>query len=56
MTWKKIAEKGSIAAGKGREFKIDGKKIAVFNQNGYHGIDVICVHQDGHIEMMQRIH
>jgi len=49
MVWKKVAEKGSIATGKGREFSIDDKKIAIFNQDGYHGIDAICVHQDGHI-------
>jgi nitrite reductase/ring-hydroxylating ferredoxin subunit len=49
MVWKKVAEKGTIAPGKGREFKVDDKKIAIFNQDGYHGIDAICVHQDGHI-------
>ncbi len=49
MVWKKAAEKGSIALGKGREFTVGDKKIAVFNQNGYHAIDAICVHQDGHI-------
>ena len=49
MAWKKIAEKDSIAVGKRREFKGNDKKIAIFNQNGYHGIDAICVHQDGHI-------
>ena len=49
MAWKKVAEKGSIAKGKGREFRVDEKKIAIFNQDGYHAIDGICVHQDGHI-------
>ncbi len=49
MAWKKVAEKDSIAVGKGREFKVDDKKVAIFNQNGYHCIDAICVHQDGHI-------
>ncbi len=49
MAWKKVAEKDSIAKGKGREFRVDEKKIAVFNQDGYHAIDGICVHQDGHI-------
>ena len=49
MTWKKIADKGEIAVGKGKAFKIDGKQIAIFNQDGYHAIDGICVHQDGHI-------
>jgi len=49
MAWKKVAEKNSIEIGKGREFDVDGKKIAIFNQNGYHAIDGICVHQDGSI-------
>ncbi len=49
MTWKKVAEKDSIDKGKGREFRVDEKKIAIFNQNGYHAIEAICVHQDGHI-------
>ena len=49
MTWKKITEKSTIVSGKGMEFEIDGKKIAVFNQNGYHALDAICVHQDGSI-------
>ena len=49
LTWKKVAEKGSITAGKGREFTVDNKKIAIFNQDGLHAIDAICVHQDGHI-------
>ena len=49
MAWKKIAEKNAIAAGKGREFKVDGKRIAVFNQDGFHALDALCVHQDGSI-------
>ena len=49
MVWKKVAEKDSIAMGKGREFKIENKTIAIFNQDGYHAIDGICVHQDGSI-------
>lgn len=47
MVWKKVAEKNEIAPGKGREFSVDGKKIAIFNQNGFHALDSICVHQDG---------
>ena len=47
MAWKKIAEKDEIALGKGKEFVVDGKRIAIFNQNGYHALDAICVHQDG---------
>ena len=30
-------------------FKVDGKQIAVFNQDGYHAMDDLCVHQDGSI-------
>ena len=47
MTWKKIAEKNEIAAGKGKAFKIEDKQIAIFNQDGFHAIDDLCVHQDG---------
>lgn len=49
MTWKKVAEKDSIQLGKGKEFEIDGKKIAIFNKDGYYAIDALCVHQDGSI-------
>lgn len=49
MTWKKIAEKDVIPGGKGKEFKVNDKHIAVFNQDGYHALDGICVHQDGSI-------
>ena len=51
MVWKKIAENGEIPIGKGKEFKIDEKHIAVFNQDGYHALDGICVHQDGSIAL-----
>ena len=47
MAWKKIAEKNEIAAGKGKAFKIEDKQIAIFNQDGFHAIDDLCVHQDG---------
>ena len=47
MTWKKIAGSNEIAPGKGKAFEVNGKKIAVFNQNGYHAMDDVCVHQDG---------
>ena len=43
MAWKKITEKNTIVSGKGMEFEIEGKKIAVFNQNGYHALDAISV-------------
>lgn len=49
MTWKKVAEKGEIKSGAGTEFEVDGKKIAIFNQGGYHALDSLCVHQDGSI-------
>ena len=49
MAWKKIAEKNSIEKGKGKEFKIDDKRIAIFNQEGYYALDALCVHQDGAI-------
>lgn len=42
-----MAEKGDVEAGRGKAFEVDGKKIAVFNQDGYHAIDDLCVHQDG---------
>ena len=49
MAWRKVAEKNEIEKGKGKEFNVDGKRIAIFNQEGYHGIDTLCVHQDGSI-------
>jgi 3-phenylpropionate/trans-cinnamate dioxygenase ferredoxin component len=49
MAWQKIAEKGQIPSGGGKEFIVNGKKIAIFNQDGYHGLDALCVHQDGSI-------
>ena len=49
VVWKKVAEKNTISANSGKEFDIDGKKIAIFNQNGYHALDAICVHQDSSI-------
>ena len=49
MTWKKVTDKGTIQIGKSKEFEIDGKKIAIFNQDGYHALDSVCVHQDGSI-------
>lgn len=49
MAWQKIAEKGEIPSGGAREYNVNGKRIAIFNQNGYHGLDALCVHQDGSI-------
>jgi len=34
MAWTKVAQKNDIAPGKSREFEINGKKIAIFNQDG----------------------
>ena len=42
MTWTKVAEKGDIQSGSSKEFEVDGKKIAVFNQDGFHALDGIC--------------
>jgi len=47
MVWKKVAEKNDISLGKGKEFLVDGKRIAIFNQDGFHALDSVCVHQDG---------
>jgi len=49
MAWKKIAEKGEVPSGGGKAFKIEDKQIAVFNQDGFHAMDDLCVHQDGSI-------
>ena len=49
MAWTKVADKDEIDTGKSKELEIDGKKIAVFNQDGYHALDGICQHQDGSI-------
>jgi len=47
LAWKKVAEEGSIKSGSGMSFDVDGKKIAIFNQDGFHALDGLCVHQDG---------
>jgi len=49
MVWKKIADKNEIPKGQGKEFKVEQKTVAVFNQNGYHAMDGICAHQNGSI-------
>jgi len=46
LAWKKVAEEHSIKSGSGRSFDVDGKKIAIFNQDGFHALDDLCVHQD----------
>ena len=49
MVWKKVGEKGSIQYGKGEEFDVDGKKIAIFNKDGYYALDAMCAHQNNSI-------
>src|SRR3989442_14710931 len=49
MPSKKVAEKDEILQGKGNEFLVDGQRIAIFNEDGFHAIDSVCVHQDGFI-------
>ena len=49
MSWKKIAARGDVAPGSGRAFTVGDRQIALFNQDGYHAIDDLCVHQDGSI-------
>lgn len=49
MTWKKVAEKGGIQKDSGAQVNVEGKKIAIFNKDGYYALDALCVHQDGSI-------
>ena len=49
MTWIKVADKGKIPYGKGEEFDINGKKIAIFNKDGYYALDAMCAHQNNSI-------
>ena len=49
MVWTKVAEKGSIQIGKGEEFDVNGKKIAIFNKDGLHALDAMCAHQNNSI-------
>ena len=49
MAWTKVAEKDDIQIGRSKEYDVEGKKIAVFNQDGFHALDGICQHQDGSI-------
>ena len=44
----RVAQKDEIPVGKGREYDIDGKKVAIFNVNGkYYATEALCRHQDG---------
>jgi 3-phenylpropionate/trans-cinnamate dioxygenase ferredoxin component len=48
MTWIKIAKTDDIKINSGKEFDINGLKIAIFNVNGvYHALEALCRHQDG---------
>lgn len=48
MTWTKLGSTDTIVAGRGKEFNVDGKRIAVFNVNGnYYATEALCRHQDG---------
>ncbi|MEM3084215.1 MAG: Rieske 2Fe-2S domain-containing protein, partial [Nitrososphaerales archaeon] len=48
MTWTRIGSRDSIAVGKGKEFVVGGKQVAVFNMNGtFYALEALCRHQDG---------
>ena len=49
MKWVKVAEKNSIKKDAGIECDVNGKKIAVFNQNGLYAMESTCAHQEGSI-------
>ena len=49
MVWTKVADKGKIPSGKGEEFDVNGKKIAIFNTDGYYALDAMCAHQNNSI-------
>ncbi|GBC72724.1 Benzene 1,2-dioxygenase system ferredoxin subunit [archaeon HR04] len=43
----RVARKDEIPIGRGRQFRINGKDIAVFNVNGnYYATEAYCRHQD----------
>ncbi len=47
MAWFKVAERYDIPSGKGKQFRINGVDIAVFNLNGkYYAIEAYFRHQD----------
>jgi len=47
MQWFKVAKKSDIPIGKGKQFKINGIDVAVFNVNGkFYAIEAYCRHQD----------
>jgi len=48
LAWTKLAPKDVIAIGKGKEFTVNGVRIAVFNVNGkFYATEALCRHQDG---------
>jgi 3-phenylpropionate/trans-cinnamate dioxygenase ferredoxin component len=48
MTWVKIAETDDIKENTGKEFSVNGIKVAVFRVNGkYYALEALCRHQDG---------
>lgn len=48
MAWTKVGSRESVSVGKGKEFDVNGKKIAVFNVDGnYYATEALCRHQDG---------
>jgi nitrite reductase/ring-hydroxylating ferredoxin subunit len=48
MALHKIATISEIPSGEARAFDVDGRRIAVFNNDGnFHAIDDICPHQGG---------
>ena len=49
MVWTKVVDKGKIPYGKGEEFDVNGKKIAIFNKDGYYALDAMCAHQNNSI-------
>jgi nitrite reductase (NADH) small subunit len=48
MAWTKLGSRESVSMGRGKEFSVNGKRIAVFNINGnYYATEGLCRHQDG---------
>ena len=48
MVWTNLGTKEKVGIGKGKEFNVNDKRIAVFNVNGnYYAIEALCRHQDG---------
>lgn len=49
MEWIRVSAKNAIKKDAGAEFDVNGKKIAVFNQDGLYAIESTCAHQNGSI-------